>query len=62
MLTNISTNFVPNKLITVDDKHPPWVTEKIKQLLKTKVNYINNTSKTEEKKETMRNFLIWLPT
>ena len=26
-------NFVPNKLITVDDRDPPWVTEKIKKLL-----------------------------
>ena len=26
-------NFVPNKLITVDDRDLPWVTEKIKKLL-----------------------------
>ena len=29
-------NFVPNKLITVDDRDPPRVTEKIKKLLKDK--------------------------
>ena len=27
-------NFVPNKLITVDDTDPLWVAEKIKKLLK----------------------------
>ena len=26
-------NFFPNKLITVDDRDPPWVTEKIKKIL-----------------------------
>ena len=26
-------NFVSNKLITVDDREPPWVTEKIRELL-----------------------------
>ena len=29
-------NFVSNKLITVDERDPPWVTEKIKKLLKDK--------------------------
>ena len=33
-MTNIFTNFVPNKLIIVDDRDPPWVTENIKKLLK----------------------------
>ena len=32
-LSNIFMNFDPNKLITVDDRDPPWVTEKIKKLL-----------------------------
>ena len=31
--SNIFMNFVPNKLITVDDRDLPWVTEKIKELL-----------------------------
>ena len=30
-------NFVPNKLITINDKDLPWVTVKIKKLLKRKV-------------------------
>ena len=35
-LSNIFMNFVPNKLITVDDRDPPRVTEKIKKLLTDK--------------------------
>ena len=42
-------NFVPNKLITVDDRDPPWMTEKIKKLLKDKSKlyklYIKNGRK-----------------
>ena len=30
-LSNIFMNFVPNKLISVDDTDPPWVTEKKKK-------------------------------
>ena len=35
-LSNIFINFFPNKLIIVDDRDPPWVTKKIKILLKDK--------------------------
>ena len=35
-LSNIFINFFPNKLIIVDDRDPPWVTKKIKVLLKDK--------------------------
>ena len=35
-LSNIFMNFVPNKLITVEERDRPWVTEKIKKLLKEK--------------------------
>ena len=35
-LSNLFMNFVPNKLITVDDGDPPWVTENIKKLSKNK--------------------------
>ena len=48
-LSNIFMNFVPNKLITVDDRNPPLVTEKIKELLKDKSKlyklYIKNDRK-----------------
>ena len=54
--TNIFTNFVPNKLITVDDRDPPWVTENIKKLLKEKSKLLKNTLKTEQRKKTMKIF------
>ena len=48
-LSNIFMNFVPNKLIAVDDRDPPWMTEKIKKLLKDKSKsyklYIKNGRK-----------------
>ena len=28
---NIFSNYIPNKLITVDDKDPPWINEYIKR-------------------------------
>ena len=36
---NIFTNFVPSKLVTIDDKDPPWVTEKTKQKIEKKLFY-----------------------
>ena len=27
---NIFSNYVPNKFVTIDDKDPPWMTERIK--------------------------------
>ena len=48
-LSNKFMNFVPNKLITVDNRDPPWMTEKIKKLLKDKSKlyklYIRNGRK-----------------
>ena len=41
-LSNIFMNCVPNKLITVDDRDPPWMTEKIKKLLIDKSKYYTN--------------------
>ena len=32
-LSNIFMIFVPNKLITVDDRYPPWVTEKNQKII-----------------------------
>ena len=50
-LSNIFMNFVPNKLITVDNSDPQWVTEKTKKILihKSKLYklYIKNGRKIE---------------
>ena len=49
ILTNIFTNFIPNKLITLDDRDPPWVTENIKKLLKDKSKLYKQYIKSERK-------------
>ena len=35
-IINIFSNFIPNKLVTFDDKDPPWMTEKLKEKIKWK--------------------------
>ena len=37
-LMNIFSNYIPNKLITVDDKDPPWMNESIKKNIMAKNN------------------------
>ena len=37
-IINIFSNFIPNKLVTFDDKDPPWMTEKLKKQIKWKQN------------------------
>ena len=34
VLMNVFTNFIPNKLITIDDKDPPWMNDVIKNKIK----------------------------
>ena len=33
---SIFSNFIPNKLVTFNDKDPPWMTEKSKEQIKWK--------------------------
>ena len=47
-LMNIFLNYIPNKLITVDDKDPPWMNGGIKKKIMVKkyvCKYINSNSK-----------------
>ena len=37
-IINIFSNFIPNKLVTFNDKNSPWVTEKLKEKIKWKHN------------------------
>ena len=37
-ILNIFSNFIPNKLITIDDSEPPWMTD----FVKSKIKYKNN--------------------
>ena len=45
---NIFSNFIPNKLVTIDDNDPPWMNEYIKwKIMDNKVayNYFNTNNK-----------------
>ena len=50
-ILNIFTNFVPNKVITCDDRDPPWINDIIKDKIKWKnsmyKNYKRNGKKTK---------------
>ena len=37
-LLNIVSNYVPNKIVTFNEKDPPWMT----QYLKSRINWCNN--------------------
>ena len=39
-ILNIFSNFVPNKIITYNDKDPIWMNDKIKSKVKSKINSI----------------------
>ena len=38
-ILNIMSNFIPNETVTIDDRDPPWVNNKIKSLIKNKNEY-----------------------
>ena len=47
-LMNIFSNYIPNKLITVNDKDPPWMNEYIKKKIldkKVACNFFNTNNK-----------------
>ena len=52
IITNIFTNFVPNKVIMCDDRDPPWINDNIKKKTRWKnsmhKNYKRNGKKTED--------------
>ena len=31
-ILNIMSNFIPNEIVTIDDRYPPWINNKIKSL------------------------------
>ena len=56
-------NFIPNEIVTIDDRDPPWVSNKIKSLIKNKTECFKNCVKPnnpvsirhfEQTKETLR--------
>ena len=44
-IINIMSNFIPNEIVTIDDRDPPWVNDKIKSLIKNKTEYFKNCVK-----------------
>ena len=44
MILNILTNYVSNKVITIDDKDPPWKTD----FIKSKTEWRNSIYKTSQ--------------
>ena len=38
-------NFIPNDIVTIDDRDPPWINNKIKPLIKNKTEYSKNCVK-----------------
>ena len=52
IILNVFTNFVPNKVITCDDRDPPWINDNIKNKIRWEnsmyKNYKRNGKKTED--------------
>ena len=39
---NVFSNYIPNKLITIDDKDPPWMNDETESKIKRRDIFINN--------------------
>ena len=52
IILNVFTNFVPNKVITCDDRDPPWINDNIKNKIRWKnsiyKSYKRNGKRTED--------------
>ena len=44
-ILNIMSNFIPNEIVTIDDRDPPWINNKIKSLIKNKTECFQNCVK-----------------
>ena len=49
------SNFIPNEIVTIDGRDPPWINNKIKSLIKNKNEYFKNCVKTNNS-ELIRHF------
>ena len=43
--SNITSNFILNKIVTIDDRDPPWTNRNIKSIIKNKTEYLKNCVK-----------------
>ena len=51
IILNVFTNFVPNKVITCDDRDPPWINDNIKNKIKWKNSMYKNYKRIGKKTE-----------
>ena len=49
------SNFIPNEIVTIDDRDPPWINNKIKSLIKNKTEFFKNCVKPNNP-ESIRHF------
>ena len=42
IVINIMSNYVPSEVVTIDDKDPPWLNDKIKNLIQTEKRLYKN--------------------
>ena len=49
------SNFISNEKVTTDDRDPPWINNKIKFLIKNKVEYFKTCAKPNNS-ESVRHF------
>ena len=44
-ILNIKSSFIPNEIVPIDDRDPPWISNKIKSLIKNETEYFKNCVK-----------------
>ena len=44
-ILNIMSNFIPNDIVTIDNRYPPWINNKIKSLIKNRTESFKNCMK-----------------
>ena len=54
-ILNIMSNFIPNEIVTTDDRDPPWINNKIRSLIENKNEYFKNCVKPNNS-ESIRQF------
>ena len=54
-ILNIIGNFIPNEIVTIDNRDPTWISNKMKSLIKNKTEYFKNCVKPNNL-ESLRHF------
>ena len=51
VILDIFKNFIPNRVISCDDRDPPWINDNIKHLIKCQKNVLENYVKNGRRRE-----------